>query len=75
MQTNQRIIGHYHSHPNGRSMPSTRDLAMAWEPELVWLIVAVSNRGVDDFNAYKLSSHTRKFREVAIDVRSSTKIT
>jgi proteasome lid subunit RPN8/RPN11 len=34
-----RVIGHYHSHPNGIAAPSARDAAEA-EPGQVWLIVA-----------------------------------
>jgi len=34
-----RLIGHYHSHPNGRAEPSARDLAAA-EPGKYWLIIA-----------------------------------
>jgi len=33
-----RLIGHYHSHPNGRAEPSPRDLAAA-EPGKYWLII------------------------------------
>jgi proteasome lid subunit RPN8/RPN11 len=33
-----RLIGHYHSHPNGRAEPSARDLAAA-EPGKYWLII------------------------------------
>lgn len=33
-----RLIGHYHSHPNGNAMPSARDLAAA-EPGKLWLIL------------------------------------
>jgi proteasome lid subunit RPN8/RPN11 len=33
-----RLIGHYHSHPNGRAEPSPRDLAAA-EPGKYWLIL------------------------------------
>jgi proteasome lid subunit RPN8/RPN11 len=33
-----RLIGHYHSHPNGDPTPSPRDLA-ASEPGRLWLIV------------------------------------
>jgi proteasome lid subunit RPN8/RPN11 len=32
-----RVIGHYHSHPNGRPEPSARDAAAA-EPGKLWLI-------------------------------------
>ena len=33
----ERLIGHYHSHPNGSAEPSPRDLAAA-EPGKLWLI-------------------------------------
>jgi proteasome lid subunit RPN8/RPN11 len=33
-----RVIGHYHSHPNGSAQPSPRDAAAA-EPGKLWLIV------------------------------------
>jgi proteasome lid subunit RPN8/RPN11 len=36
-----RIIGHWHSHPNGRDEPSVKDAAMVSDPGLVWLITAV----------------------------------
>lgn len=35
----ERLIGHYHSHPNGSAIPSPRDLAAA-EPGKLWLILA-----------------------------------
>ncbi len=35
------MIGIYHSHPRGPAVPSATDLAMAWQPELVWVITAV----------------------------------
>ena len=36
-----RIVGHYHSHPDHPARPSRRDVEMAWEPEMVWLITSV----------------------------------
>jgi len=41
-----RIVGHWHSHPNGSPYPSPTDIARAYEPELIWLIVGVP-RGPD----------------------------
>jgi desampylase len=35
-----RLLGHYHSHPSGRALPSPRDAAMADRPGRLWLIVA-----------------------------------
>ncbi|HEY4134290.1 MAG TPA: M67 family metallopeptidase [Alphaproteobacteria bacterium] len=37
----ERIIGHYHSHPDEHAEPSATDLARAWEPGQVWLIMTV----------------------------------
>ena len=39
--TSFRIIGHYHSHPNGLSRPSVHDIEMAYDPSAVWVIVPV----------------------------------
>ncbi len=35
-----RLIGHYHSHPNGDASPSVRDAAAANLPGRLWLITA-----------------------------------
>lgn len=43
--TPERIVGHWHSHPDGTALPSVTDLDMAWEPDLVWLIVGVATGG------------------------------
>lgn len=37
----EKLIGHYHSHPDGTAEPSVTDRAMAHEPDLIWLICAV----------------------------------
>jgi proteasome lid subunit RPN8/RPN11 len=34
------LIGCYHSHPQGRAMPSARDLAGATQDDFLWLIAA-----------------------------------
>jgi len=71
LQTKHRIIGHYHSHPNGNATPSKTDLEMAWEPELIWLICGLKKDDVREFKAYKLSVHAQNFIEVEIDLGSS----
>ena len=40
--TGRRVIGCYHSHPNGTAEPSAHDLASSFEEGFVWLIVAVT---------------------------------
>jgi proteasome lid subunit RPN8/RPN11 len=39
----ERMVGHWHSHPNGRAEPSAQDAAMANDPALIWLISAVTD--------------------------------
>jgi proteasome lid subunit RPN8/RPN11 len=38
---NRALIGCYHSHPNGSSVPSTTDHAGAGEENFLWLIAAI----------------------------------
>ena len=38
-----QVIGHWHSHPNGRAEPSTRDAARAIRNGQIWLIIAGSS--------------------------------
>jgi proteasome lid subunit RPN8/RPN11 len=40
--TNERIVGLYHSHPNGRTTPSSHDAEMAIDPDQLWLIVPMT---------------------------------
>ncbi|ARJ65125.1 hypothetical protein WV31_05340 [Magnetospirillum sp. ME-1] len=40
--TRERVLGHWHSHPDGSAQPSATDLAQAWEPDLIWLIVGTA---------------------------------
>jgi proteasome lid subunit RPN8/RPN11 len=45
---NRRVVGHFHSHPDGSAQPSAHDLAMAHDPEALWLVLAAS---ADDASA------------------------
>ncbi len=68
----ERLIGHYHSHPDHPAKPSARDLAMAFEPELVWVIVGVADGRADCAKAFRLGSDGKAFREIELQVRPST---
>lgn len=37
--TPERLIGHWHSHPDGPPVPSACDREMAHDPDMVWLLV------------------------------------
>lgn len=38
-ETGTLVIGHYHSHPGGKPMPSLRDAASALQDGALWLII------------------------------------
>lgn len=51
-----RLVGVWHSHPDGRAEPSAQDAAMANDPALVWLISSVTAGGAGVPKAFKLQS-------------------
>jgi len=53
--TDQTIIGFYHSHPDHPAQPSAQDIASIWEPDLVWLIVSVDAGKVVETAAFQPS--------------------
>lgn len=62
----ERIIGHYHSHPDHPAQPSARDLAMTYEPEFVWLIVSVIGGQAVQTTAHRLDEDRRRFHEIPL---------
>jgi len=64
------VIGHYHSHPDGPARPSARDLAMALEPDLAWLIVAVAKGQASHMRAYLPRLDRHDFRALPIVERT-----
>ncbi len=67
-----RVVGLYHSHPDGSAQTSAIDLNAAWGEELVWLIVAVAGEdGKPPGQAIHAAAHVldhggRQFREVSL---------
>ncbi|HEX2116804.1 MAG TPA: M67 family metallopeptidase, partial [Alphaproteobacteria bacterium] len=65
-----RIVGLYHSHPDGPAQPSAVDLEAAWGEELVWLIVSVAGDGKKGqavhVTAHLLDHGGRQFREIPL---------
>ncbi len=62
----ERIVGHYHSHPDHPARPSAFDLEMAFEPDLFWLIVAVAGGRATATTVHRLDPTGRAFREIAL---------
>jgi proteasome lid subunit RPN8/RPN11 len=64
--TAETIIGHYHSHPDQTAEPSPTDLEMAFEPDLIWLIIAVFNGRAKNTRAWHLNRDLGTKLEVSI---------
>lgn len=65
-----KVVGLYHSHPDGPAQPSAVDLEAAWGEELVWLIVSVAE-GESGGQAIHTTAHIldhggRQFRELPL---------
>ncbi|HUN52191.1 MAG TPA: M67 family metallopeptidase [Candidatus Sulfotelmatobacter sp.] len=62
----RRIVGVWHSHPDGAAAPSATDAAMAFEPDLVWLITAVAGGQAVASAAFAVNDHGPGFRPLAL---------
>jgi proteasome lid subunit RPN8/RPN11 len=61
-----RVVGLYHSHPDGPAQPSAVDLGAAWGEELIWLIVSVSKGEAIQVTAHILDHDGKQFRELPL---------
>ncbi|MBT4932204.1 MAG: M67 family metallopeptidase [Rhodospirillaceae bacterium] len=62
----ERIVGHYHSHPDHPAQPSEYDLKMAFEPDLLWFIVAVDEGRATETTAHRVDADATAFHEIPI---------
>jgi len=60
------IIGHYHSHPDGPAAPSAKDLSMAYEPNMVWLICRVAPNEEVTIGAFQPCSDRSAFNTLEL---------
>lgn len=70
--SDQEIIGHYHSHPEHAAKPSKRDIDMAFEPDLVWLITAVVAGHAGRTRAWRLNRETQAATPVDMVINEGT---
>lgn len=68
--TSERIVGHYHSHPDHPPEPSETDKSMVWEPELVWLITGVKDGIATGTKAHLPTPDGRNFRPQTLEVQT-----
>jgi proteasome lid subunit RPN8/RPN11 len=60
--TARRIVGHFHSHPTALAAPSTHDLAMAHDPDVIWVIIGL--RPPIEARAYVRPDPVQGFRAI-----------
>ncbi len=60
----ERIVGHFHSHPDHPAQPSATDLDLAFESDMAWLITAVHAGQAIHTTAHVLDESARQFREI-----------
>jgi len=60
------IIGHYHSHPDKLAVPSARDTASAHEPDLAWLVISVHRGRAQDIAAFVFEPDRQVFRRLKL---------
>jgi proteasome lid subunit RPN8/RPN11 len=65
--TGREVIGCYHSHPAAPAIPSETDLADAYYPEFVWIIVSLANAVRPDLAAFRLTHGQYTPLHVAIE--------
>ena len=63
-----RVVGHYHSHPDGGAIPSSHDLAMAYDPETIWVVMAASAGNVSVPKAFRHPHNIDGFVEVPVTI-------
>jgi len=70
--TDQTIIGFYHSHPDHPAQPSAHDIACIWEPDFVWLIVSVVAGKMVDSAAFQpcIEGENREFIPMELVISS-----
>jgi proteasome lid subunit RPN8/RPN11 len=64
--TQSRIIGHYHSHPDGPPLPSPTDALQIYEPELIWLIIGSEENGQAELAAFVPVSEGKSFTPLSL---------
>lgn len=65
----QRIVGHFHSHPNGTTEPSEFDRSMALDTDLIWLIAQVVDGHAASVQAYEVITPREHLAPAALIVR------
>ena len=66
--TSEKVVGHYHSHPNHPAIPSKEDFKMAFDPKMLWVIISLDEDCIKEVRAHKINSSGLAFQEVPLNV-------
>lgn len=66
-----RVVGHYHSHPGGPATPSDTDLEMAFDPQSIWLIVAIDGADALQIGAFVRPDGAPSFERIGLSQSAS----
>lgn len=66
------VIGVYHSHPDGGAEPSKTDIAMIFEPDMVWLITAVADGRAGATRGWRPAEDRSAFLPLVLDLARET---
>ena len=61
------IVGHYHTHPDGKAAPSASDRTRIYETDLIWLIGSVHKGLFSDLAAFAPSIQGEGFDKVSLN--------
>ena len=64
------VIGVYHSHPDGSAAPSETDIAIIFEPDMVWLITAVTDGKAGETTGWRPTEDGSAFLPLGIEFGS-----
>lgn len=67
-ETKERVVGHYHSHPNHPARPSEEDIKMAFDPKMLWVIISLDEHFIKEVRAHMLNESGAAFQEVPLIV-------
>ena len=62
------VIGVYHSHPDGSAEPSETDISMIFEPDMVWLITAVTDGRAGETMGWRPTDDGSAFLPLGLDL-------
>ena len=66
--TDEKLIAHFHSHPDNKAVPSIHDLKSVNEPELIWVIISVIKGMASEITAHKFDQTSKSFNQVRLIV-------